>query len=116
MSHLHPGSKPSTDAVKTQPERETYGGHTFNFSIALSHLKQGFKVARTGWNGKGMWLYLVPGSTFQVSEGRPLAAHLSVGETVTYLPHIDMKTATGEHVPWFASQTDLLAEDWQIVD
>lgn len=86
-----------------------------SFSKALDWLKAGKKVARKGWNGKGMWLYLVPGSQFKVSEGRPLAAHLPVGEDVTYHAHVDMKTATGDHVPWLCSQTDMLAEDWEIV-
>lgn len=86
-----------------------------SFSGALDALKQNHKVARIGWNGKGMWLYLVPGSTFQVSAGRPLAAHLPVGETVNYHAHVDMKTATGDHVPWLCSQTDMLAEDWMVV-
>jgi hypothetical protein len=86
-----------------------------NFGEAIERLKAGKKVCRTGWNGKSMWLYLVPGSTFQVSEGRPLAAHLPLGTTVNYQSHIDMKTAQDTHVPWLASQGDMLAEDWQIV-
>ena len=63
-----------------------------------------------------MWIYLVPGSTFQVSEGRPLASHLPVGETVQYQPHIDMKAADGTHFVWNPNQLDMLAEDWQIVN
>lgn len=86
-----------------------------SFSEALIALKDGKKVARAGWNGKDTWLYLVPGSTFQVSEGRPLAAHLPVGETVDYHAHVDMKTAQGTHVPWLCSQTDLLSEDWIVI-
>lgn len=85
------------------------------FDLALLALKRGHKVARAGWSGKGMFLYLVPGSQFKVSEGRPLAAHLPVGSDVTYHAHIDMKTAQDTHVPWLASQTDVLAEDWQIL-
>jgi hypothetical protein len=84
------------------------------FEQALSALKANKRVCRQGWNGKGMFLYLVPGSTFQVSEGRQLAAHIPVGTTVNYHAHIDMKTAQGDHVPWLASQTDLLANDWCI--
>lgn len=86
------------------------------FDFAILALKAGKKVCREGWNGKGAWLYLVPGSTFQVAEGRPLAAHLPIGETVKYHSHIDMKTTSNEHVPWLASQTDMLATDWQIAD
>ena len=87
-----------------------------NFGQALEALKQGSKVARNGWNGKGMWLYLVPGSEFQVAEGRPLAKHLPVGENVTYNAHIDMKAADGSHFAWNPNQLDMLAEDWCIVN
>lgn len=86
-----------------------------SFGTALEILKGGGAVARQGWNGKNMWLFLVPGSRFAVEEGRPLAAFLSVGTQMSYNPHIDMKTATGEIVPWLASQTDVLAEDWSVV-
>lgn len=87
-----------------------------DFGEALKALKAGKKVQREGWNGKGMWLYLVPGSTFEVSEGRPLAAHIPVGTQVEYHAHIDMKTAQGYHVPWLASQADILADDWAIIE
>ena len=85
-----------------------------NFGQALEHLKDGKLVQRNGWNGKGMYLLLVPGSTFQVTEGRPMARHIPVGTTINYRSHIDMKTVDGSFVPWLASQTDILAEDWQL--
>lgn len=87
-----------------------------NFGQALDALKDGERVARAGWNGKGMWLLLVPGSRFTVETGRPLGdvAPDLVGTQVSYRPHIDMKTVDGEIVPWVASQSDLLAEDWSI--
>jgi hypothetical protein len=87
-----------------------------NFGEALHSLKKGSRVARSGWNGKRMWLTLVPGSRITVAEGRPLAAALPIGTAVEYLPHIDMFTAQGQLVPWLASQTDVLADDWEIVD
>jgi hypothetical protein len=89
-----------------------------DFGAALSALRDGERVAREGWNGRGMWLILVPGSNITVSADRPLgaAAPELVGETVEYQPHIDMRTAQGSIVPWLASQTDLLAEDWVIVE
>lgn len=88
-----------------------------DFGAALAALKAGQRVAREGWNGKGMWLVLVPGSTITVAVGRPLgeAAPELVGQAVEYRPHIDMKTVDDEIVPWVASQTDLLAEDWTTV-
>lgn len=89
-----------------------------DFSDALHELKEGGKVCRSGWNGKGMYLTLVPGSTFTVTADRPFgkASPELVGKEVKYLPHIDMFTAQGDFVPWLASQSDLLAEDWEAVD
>lgn len=85
-----------------------------NFGQALDQLRDGGRVTREGWNGKGMFLFLVPGSTFTVEASRPMgkASPELVGSQVNYRPHIDMKTVDGEMVPWVASQTDLLADDW----
>lgn len=85
-----------------------------DFSQALALLKQGATVTREGWNGKGMYLYLVPGSEFTVNRA-PLAGILPTGTRVSYRPHIDMKTAQGDFVPWIASQSDLLADDYIVV-
>lgn len=82
-----------------------------HFGQALALLKDGKRVARTGWNGRGMFLYLVPGSRFEVNR-EPLQSIFGAGHDMTYRPHIDMFTADGECVPWIASQTDLLADDW----
>lgn len=86
-----------------------------DFSDALELLKEGYLVTREGWNGKGIFLYLVPGSTFEVNRA-PLNEIFDEGTVVDYHPHIDMRTADGYHVPWLASQADLLATDWQVVD
>lgn len=83
-----------------------------NFGEALVALKHGHKVAREGWNGKGMFLFLVPGSTFEVN--RPLGI-FPEGTTINYRPHIVMKTAQGDVVPWVCSQSDMLEEDWVMV-
>ena len=82
-----------------------------NFGQALTDLKFDFKVAREGWNGKGMFLFLVPGSTFKATRP-PLMGIYPEGTPITYCPHIDMRTADNKIVPWLASQTDILAEDW----
>lgn len=84
-----------------------------NFGQAIEALKAGEKVARSGWNGKGMFLFLVAGSTFKVNRP-PLLGIYEEGKEINYLPHIDMKTADDKIVPWLASQTDILAEDWEI--
>lgn len=85
-----------------------------DFGMALNELKVGNKVARKGWNGKGMFLFLVPGSTFEVNRA-PLLGIYPAGTVINYCPHIDMKTADDKIVPWLASQTDVLAEDWLVV-
>lgn len=85
------------------------------FSQALENLKRGCKVARLGWNGKGMFVFLVPGSEFKVSSP-PLLGIYPEGTDIKYHAHVDMKTADGTIVPWLVSQTDLLADDWQVVD
>ena len=90
-------------------------GELLNFGDALMLLKSGQKVARLGWNGKGMFLFLVPGSVFKVNR-LPLLGIYPEGTEINYCPHIDMRTADGKIVPWLASQTDVLAEDWVIVE
>jgi len=84
------------------------------FGVAIEAMKLGLKVTRKGWNGKGMFLFLVPGSTFQVSRN-PLAAIYPMGTEINYRPHVDMKTVDGQIVPWVCSQSDLLATDWEVV-
>lgn len=84
------------------------------FGQALKELRDGQKVARLGWNGKGMFLFLVNGSRFIVNRA-PLLGIYPEGTEISYRPHIDMKTADGEVVPWVASQSDLLSDDWEVV-
>lgn len=78
------------------------------FGDALHMLKLGKRVARAGWNGKGMWLKLVP-----VDLANKIAFEYSA---LNALPWIGMKTADEKFVPWLASQTDVLAEDWVIIE
>ena len=74
----------------------------YDFGWALDQLRNGNKVQREGWNGKGMFLFLVHGSISHISQ-------------VKRRPHIDIRTANGEIVPWVASQSDLLENDWALV-
>ena len=98
-------------------------GSGFDFGIALCHLKSGEKVARKGWNGKGMWVALTPASSFEAAyakyghAARHRAVELVEGRAeINLLPHIDMRTADGSMVVgWLASQTDMLADDWCII-
>jgi hypothetical protein len=75
-----------------------------NFGEALELLNEGRRVARSGWNGKGMWLELVFGATFGPGAGQA---------PIRLEPFIVMKTAQETFVPWLASQTDVLAADWE---
>lgn len=98
-----------------------------NFGQALEALKTGKRVAREGWNGKKMWLRLLePGEPIGdegIGHSNELLPHrdvrtatmvrfVGVPGTFRCLPWIGMKTADDGFVPWLASQTDLLAEDW----
>ena len=91
-------------------------GEGFDFAYALALLRSGSRVCRSGWNGKGMWLALQRG----YPEGIPINANtakatgLPEGTVCRFLPYIMMKTADGAFVPWLASQTDILAIDWQV--
>ena len=83
---------------------------------AVKELHNGNKVRRSGWNGKGMFLILVPGSKVKVAEGRPLASCFPIGTEFEYAPHVDMWTAQGYLIPWLCSQADLLATDWELAE
>ena len=86
-----------------------------DFSEALRLLKHGQRVARSGWNGKGMWLQRVLTGEGTISRlPRPFT---SLGDDeVPIEQFIIMKTADNKFVPWLASQTDILADDWDIVN
>lgn len=85
-----------------------------DFSTALLAVKAGKRVSRAGWNGKGMFVFLVNGRQFTVNR-EPLLSILGEGTAVNYHAHVDMKTADGQIVPWLCSQTDLLADDWGVL-
>ena len=84
------------------------------FGLALEAMKKGLKVQRKGWNGKGMFIYYVP-----VGHYAPCTkvAENIVGADgkVEYGAYVAIKTAQGNVVPWLASQTDMLSEDWQVI-
>lgn len=93
-----------------------------NFGEALEALKAGSRVARSGWNGKGMFLYYVPANSYpaqtEIAKAywKDKATHETENGTplVPYGAYIAMKTAQENVVPWLASQTDVLADDWEI--
>ncbi len=75
---------------------------SMTFGDAIEALKAGAKVARRGWNGKGMWLMLMAGGESTLPDGSEFPAR----------PFIVMKSADEQIVPWTCSQSDALAEDW----
>ena len=82
-----------------------------NFGEALAALKNGDRVTRAAWAEGGAFLYLVPGSTFQVNRP-PLLGIYPEGTEISYRPHIDIRMADGTCSPWQPSQDALMAEDW----
>ena len=85
-----------------------------NFGDAVHLLKEGKKLARAGWNGKGMFVFLVVGSTFNVSRA-PLLGIFPEGTQINYKPHIDIKNVDGSISTWVPSIGDVMAEDWIVV-
>jgi hypothetical protein len=91
------------------------------FGMAIEAMKAGHKVARAGWNGKGMWVALSPGSLALPAERfwnpHNKAFAEANGGTADVLPCITMKTADGKILMgWLASQTDMLSEDWTVLE
>lgn len=83
-----------------------------NFGQVLVELKKGARVSRKGWNGKDMFIYYVPANSYPaVTE----VAKKEFGDMVEYRDYLAMKTVDSTVVPWVASQTDILAEDWGVV-
>ena len=84
--------------------------NNLTFGQAIEALKSGKRVSRKGWNGKGMFLCFIHWKDWPVN---PAETH----KTSTHLASwIGMRTADNMFVPWLASQTDILAEDWEIVE
>lgn len=80
-----------------------------DFSDALKSLKTGGRVARHGWNGKGMFVYLVPGGIYSA---QTQVAKKEFGSKVPYGAYLALAATDGLVYPWLASQSDVLAEDW----
>ena len=91
------------------------GEFIMDFGTAIDAMKDKRKVARKGWNGKGMFLYYVPAGAYAPCTDIAKSIVNKDG-LVEYGAYIAMKTAQGNVVPWLASQTDMLAEDWMIVE
>jgi hypothetical protein len=87
---------------------------TMNFGAALEAIKAGQRIARTGWNGKGMFVYLVPPASYPVQTGAA-KAHFGEGAIVPYNAYMAIKNVDGTVSTWVPSVNDCLAADWGIV-
>lgn len=100
-------------------EQQNRPSEALTFGLAVEAMKKGRKVARVGWNGKGMHLELIKGKEMQINNHgfSPINEHdHNWKERVPeFSSWIGMKTADNKFVPWLASQTDILAEDWEII-
>jgi hypothetical protein len=87
-----------------------------DFGYALVNLHRGYKLQREGWNGKGMYIVLQRGYPEGIAINKNTAGATGIlqGTVCKFRPYLMMFTAQGDFVPWVASQTDLLADDWGI--
>ena len=118
------GGKGNTDLyagyVSWSPEEVFHNAYApttgMTFGLAIEAMKKGFKVGRAGWNDKGMFVYYVPAASYPAARN---AMQTMVGifenDMVPYRDYLAMKTVDNQVVPWLASQTDMLANDWSIV-
>lgn len=96
-----------TDVVFCEEVKE------FTFGDAIDLVKEGKKIARKGWNGKGMFVYYIPENSYPtVTE----IAKDEFGEKVNYNPYLAIKNVNGRVSTWVPSINDCLAEDWQVVE
>lgn len=101
------------------------GNGMFTIGGAVQAMKQGKKVARQGWNGKGMWIVMMPplylpAYNTQIAGAKVndrTAKHIGADTPLDSQPYVAMFNAQGQWQPgWVCSQADLLAEDWVIVN
>ncbi len=87
-----------------------------DFGQALAAVKTGSKITRDGWNGKDMFVVHQKGypDGIAINKNTAEATGIPEGTVCSFRPYLMMKILGGEFVPWVASQTDLLAEDWAV--
>jgi hypothetical protein len=88
-----------------------------DFGQALAAVRRGDRIARTGWNGKDMFVVYQAGypDGIAINANTSRATGIPEGTVCTFRPYLMMRTVDGDFVPWVASQTDLLADDWLVV-
>lgn len=88
-----------------------------DFGEALRALKSGDRVTRSGWNGRGMFVVYQKGypDGIPINANTAQATGIPEGTVCYFRPYLMMKTVDDEFVPWVISQTDALADDWELV-
>lgn len=117
------GGKPNVEgragyvswSPKEQFEKAYRPINALTFGLAIEALKLGKKVARAGWNGAGQFVYYVPENSYKAQTG---VAKEFFGEEamVPYRAYLALKTSQGDVATWAPSTSDVLAEDWQVVE
>jgi len=85
------------------------------FGQAIEAMKAGQKVARAGWNGKGMFAYYVPANSYPVQTGAA-KSHFGEGAMVPYNAYMAIKNVNETVSTWVPSVNDVLSDDWRIVE
>jgi len=87
------------------------------FGHAIEAAKKGFRISRAGWNGKNMFVVYQKGypEGIPCNKNTAIAFGMKIGELFKCRPYLQMRCADGTHQMWLASQSDVLAEDWEIV-
>lgn len=81
-----------------------------SFGDAVNHALAGRKICRVGWNGRGMFLFAIAGGAWDFE------SDVDGVDGIDTLPFICMKTADNKLVPWLASQSDVIANDWIVIE
>ena len=100
------------DELNTIKEKMTFTDHDLSFGESVEAAKSGKKVARRGWNGQGMYAYIVPANSYPAVTD---IARAQFGEMVPYRAYWALKTAQNDVATWAPSGSDSLADDWMIV-
>lgn len=113
------GDSKMSGSTAQQPAAAAAQGDTtqtkgLSFGLAIAALKEGKRVARAGWNGKGMFVYLVPPASYPVQTGAA-KAHFGEGAMVPYNAYMAIKNVDETVSTWVPSVNDCLAEDWEVV-
>jgi hypothetical protein len=89
-----------------------------DFSYALAELKSGSKVSRASWNGPGQWVVLQKGypDGIAINGNTAQATGIPEGTVCVFRPYLMLATADGSFCPWVPTISDLLADDWTIVN